>query len=193
MWFQGCRLRCRGCISQDTWHAATPADQVPVREVLDWIAGCGPVDGLTISGGEPFDQPAALSALIRGFRARFSAVVTGSGVPTDVLVYSGYSAARLHRVHPQLWRLPDAVVSGPYVAGRPGDARRGSGNQQVHTHSRLGQDRYGSGADPVGGLQVEVAGGAVWMIGIPREGDMARLEADLVTRGVHLSDVSWRC
>src|SRR6185503_5851184 len=52
VWFQGCTIRCPGCMSVDTWPRR-PERAVPVAEVLGWLAGLGPVDGVTISGGEP--------------------------------------------------------------------------------------------------------------------------------------------
>jgi anaerobic ribonucleoside-triphosphate reductase activating protein len=160
---------------------------VPVADVLAWIASRGPIDGLTISGGEPFDQPEALEALIRGFRG-----LRQQPGSADVLVYSGYAASRLRRLHSPLFDLADAVVAGPYQAGTAGDARRGSGNQQIHTNTCLGRTRYGPG-HVRRGLQAVTAGGSLWMIGIPREGDMERLESVLAERGVVLHDVSWRC
>ncbi len=187
VWFQGCSIRCRGCISRDTWAVAEEAEQVRVEDVLARIAQCGEIDGLTVSGGEPFDQPEALRALIIGFR--------GQTDPTqcDILVYSGYTATRLRRDHPDVWRLADAVVTGPYLQGRTGDPMRGSDNQEVHAHSALGRARYGAESVLQGGLQVVAAGGSLWMVGIPRMGDMLRLEQGLTARGVRLDDVSWRC
>ena len=67
IWFQGCSIRCKGCVSQDTW-ATDPSKAIPVGALLGWckmVAPEGP-DGVTISGGEPFDQPAGLSALLDG-------------------------------------------------------------------------------------------------------------------------------
>lgn len=187
VWFQGCSIRCRGCISQDTWPDAEPVDRVRVEDVLNRIAELDAVDGLTISGGEPFDQPEALRELIGGFRR------LGWRDEVDVLVYSGYAASHLARVHSHEWRLADAVVTGPYLQNRSGDSMRGSANQEVHVHSDLGRARYGGDPAQRGGLQVVTAGGSVWMVGIPGDGDMARLQNELAHRGVWLGDVSWRC
>lgn len=186
VWFQGCSIRCAGCVSRDTWETSQPAGTVEVADVVDAIAAVGPVDGLTVSGGEPFDQPLALGDLIRGFR-RISAP------DADVLVYSGYSTARILRRHGAVALLADALITGPYRPGRPGDALRGSSNQEVLAFSELGRKRYGEGADSCGALQVAAVGGQVWMIGIPAPGDMERLKLRLEARGVRLGDVSWQC
>src|SRR4051812_41543155 len=67
IWFQGCSIGCPGCISQDTWEA-DESSLVDLTVVLDWcrhqIQGCP--EGVTISGGEPFEQAAALVTLLDG-------------------------------------------------------------------------------------------------------------------------------
>ena len=63
IWFQGCSIRCPGCISMDTWapgRGITTIDEV-VSAIAQWIPTA---DGITISGGEPFDQPVALIELL---------------------------------------------------------------------------------------------------------------------------------
>ena len=58
VWFQGCAIRCPGCVSMDTWAVGqhvTTLDEVK-EGLLPFLAS----DGVTISGGEPFDQPEAL-------------------------------------------------------------------------------------------------------------------------------------
>src|SRR6185369_5076232 len=78
VWFQGCSIRCEGCISADTWGAGrgqTTVDEV-FSAILPWLTQA---DGITISGGEPFDQADALVALLRRVR---------SATAVDVLVFS---------------------------------------------------------------------------------------------------------
>lgn len=187
IWFQGCTLQCRGCVSQDTWEVSNIADRVLVDEVLQWMIDRGPVDGLTISGGEPFQQPDALAQIISGFR------IISDPARCDVVVYSGYSFSYLRRAFPEIAAAPDALITGRYMESSPGDGLRGSGNQQVHCLTDLGRERYSGRGRDAGRMQIAVTGGSVWMIGIPRREDMSRLEEALRSRGVELGSVSWRC
>lgn len=207
IWVQGCTIGCPGCISRDTWEA-DPSTAVPVEAILGWLVSLpGRVDGVTISGGEPFQQRTALAALLRGIhewrRARAERA--------DILVYSGYSYSRLSRSAEsrEILDLCDAVMAGPYVDRRnDGSPLRGSSNQRLVPLTDLGRERYGrlsgAGADTVSDdeaeagprMQVSVQDGPdgrhVYYIGIPGRGDMEQLNAALERAGIRAGDVSWR-
>ncbi|MCO5998481.1 4Fe-4S single cluster domain-containing protein [Actinoallomurus rhizosphaericola] len=192
IWTQGCTIHCPGCVSRDTWEA-DPRTAIPVSAVLGWLRSLTGVDGVTISGGEPFQQPEALRALLLGIRAWAPPEV-------DVLVYSGYAASRLRRSARtrELLELCDAVVTGPYIERLNQVDRglrwRGSSNQQLITVSDLGRKRYGDaerGEEPPH-MQVSVEDNRIYYIGIPRRGDMERLTQRLSLSGVHAGEVSWR-
>ncbi|MDR0737084.1 MAG: radical SAM protein [Zoogloeaceae bacterium] len=192
IWFQGCSIRCKGCVSQDTWDAAAGA-WMRVADVLAWCRQKEDVDGVTISGGEPFDQPWALNALLDGIRRW-----RRRGNPNlDVLCYSGYPLKTLEARHGALLKKLDALVPEPYAEALPQGGRwRGSANQPLLPLSPLGRARYGDkdGASSVEKktLQVSVENGRIWMIGIPARGDMAALEDLCARRGLHMHAVSWR-
>lgn len=190
VWFQGCTIGCAGCVSRDTWPS-TSDSEVLVATVLARLAELpGPLDGLTVSGGEPFQQPEALAALLTGARARF-------GPGFDLLVYSGYAESRLRRdaARRAALELCDAVVAGPYVERlNVGQRWQGSSNQRLIPLTDLGWQRYGDPSDDAGRprLQLEVGRDRIWAVGIPRRGDMARLETRLRSAGIALGEVSWR-
>ncbi len=212
IWVQGCTIACRGCIAVDTWPA-DPDRAVPVEAVLDWarrLARSGPVDGVTISGGEPFQQPEALTSLLDGLaawrteRSRTGADAGGGRrVVPDFLVYSGYPIATLRRDHAALLARCDAVVAGPYVERRntgTGLRWRGSTNQRIVALTPLGEQRYANAnANQAGDqrreapvLQVAVEADRAWLIGIPRRGDLERLDARLRAAGIESRAASWR-
>jgi anaerobic ribonucleoside-triphosphate reductase activating protein len=192
IWTQGCTIGCPGCLSRDTW-AADPSTALPVATVLGWLRSLGPLDGVTISGGEPFQQPSALRELLLGVREW-----APSGV--DVLIYSGYAASRLRRSFGGLLELCDAVVAGPYIERlNPTDGGlrwRGSANQRIIPLSDLGRKRYRDAergdASYTPHMQVSVEDDRIFYIGIPRRGDMERLTERLSLSGVHAGEVSWR-
>ena len=159
VWVQGCPLTCRDCVSPQ-WIPVAGGRDVPVDDLAARIADA-PVDGLTVSGGEPFAQAGAVADLITAVRARRD---------LSTMAYSGFTIEHLRRrgdmAQHRLLGLLDLLVDGPYLAHRHADLRwRGSDNQRVH---RL-TDRHPPFADDRGaGLQFEVtAGGDMQWLGVP--------------------------
>lgn len=195
IWLQGCSIHCKGCVSQDTWDA-DPARETTVPKLLAWcrkVSG-GAFDGITISGGEPFDQPTALGVLLDGLiRWRDDA-----RVEFDLLCYSGNPLSTLQKRHATVLAKLDAIIPEPFVEGLPLDRLwRGSSNQALVPLSDRGRARYASyldaPADAFGKrIQVGIDGQRLWLVGIPARGDMASLEARCAERGIELKSVSWR-
>lgn len=195
LWLQGCTIRCKGCVSQDTWPA-DPARALPVKTLLDWckrVAKEG-FDGITISGGEPFDQPKSLLALL----TQLDVWRTAASLDFDILCYSGYPLKTLEQKHSKILARLDALIPEPYADGRPlGALWRGSDNQTLVPLSPRGRVRFAESIDAPQAvtekrMQVSVEDGKLWMIGIPHRGDMAALEDLCRQRGMHLDAVSWR-
>ncbi|MCP3413615.1 radical SAM protein [Bradyrhizobium brasilense] len=171
IWFQGCSIRCPGCISMDTWvqgRGMTTVDDV-VEAVSPWLSTA---DGITISGGEPFDQREALFDLLTGLRARTDA---------DILVFTGYPWNRICDALAVSPSVIDAIVSGPFeIEEAQTLALRGSDNQELHLLTPLGQARFESfdrlidEKDRAFDVMFD-DNGDVWLAGIPARGDFRRL------------------
>jgi anaerobic ribonucleoside-triphosphate reductase activating protein len=194
IWLQGCSIRCKGCVSQDTW-AADPGKLMPVAALLAWCSRTATADfaGVTISGGEPFDQPQALAELLKGLHD----LRRSTGKDFDILCYSGYPLTTLKKKHAKLLALLDAVIPEPYVDGLPlAKVWRGSANQPLVPLSPRGEARFSPHLETSAAtgkrMQVAAEGKRLWFIGIPDRGDMAELEALCRQRGLTLDAVSWR-
>ena len=187
IWFQGCSIGCPGCCARHTWDP-DEGTSVAVDAVLEWVRGLplDEVDGVTITGGEPFEQPEALRELATGLRreVRFARAI-------DVLCYSGYPWRRLRTRHAGILSLLDVVVTGPYVEKLPPRWLRGSSNQVIHPLSELGRERYPDVPSRPNGLQVVPSGDSVRIVGIPDRGDLDRMEGKLAEVGVTLGQTSW--
>jgi anaerobic ribonucleoside-triphosphate reductase activating protein len=181
IWFQGCSIRCPGCVSADTWgfdRGLTSVSDV-VAAIKPWLTEA---DGVTISGGEPFDQPEALIRLLHEMPLNDA---------QDVLVYSGHPFEKLSAPLAQAEGLIDALISDPFdFAEGQTKVLRGSDNQRMHLLTDKGRARF-RGTDrsitPADrSLDVMFDGdGTVWLAGIPRTGDMKRLQQLLQDQGHH--------
>ncbi len=185
LWFQGCSLRCPGCISVDTWDESQGG--TTVAELLGAVAPLvRDAAGLTVSGGEPFDQPAALVEVLRFWRRQSA---------TSILVFTGYEIEDVAVWLGQNPDLIDGLMTGPYRSDLTQTlALRGSDNQRLHQLTPLGTDfeafdRPVTPADRA--LDVMFAAdGSAWFAGIPARGDFARFRRALSAAGhdVQMSD-----
>ncbi|MDX3086652.1 4Fe-4S cluster-binding domain-containing protein [Streptomyces sp. ME02-6978a] len=192
VWVQGCSIGCAGCLAHDTWAAGAGPRLTPeaFREVWRRALERG-AEGLTVSGGEPGDQPEALTALLRVARQE------AAGRSADLLVYSGHPLAELERRAPEVTGgLADAVIGEPYRADEPTTLIwRGSANQTLTPLTVLGRERYGPWLEHRPGrapMQLVASDHDAWLIGVPRAGELAALERSLRTAGFRQGQVSWR-
>jgi anaerobic ribonucleoside-triphosphate reductase activating protein len=182
LWMQGCSIRCPGCISADTWAAGRGIVALPelLQQMAPWL---DEAEGITISGGEPFDQPEALGALLTELRAR-SAV--------DILVYSGHPFERIATQVAQMNGLIDALMTDPYLSDAPQTlALRGSDNQRLHCLTASGETRFGALRNaPAEKAALDVMfddDGSVWFAGIPARDDWERLQRRLASLSTKLT------
>lgn len=174
LWVQGCDLACPGCFNPST-HAAA-ADGWTVDATIERLsAALGPEHvGVTFSGGEPFQQAAALAAVAAALRARHPSL--------HLMAFSGYRLEDLRGpAAPDgagaLLATLDALVDGPYVAQRPGArAWRGSRNQRLWVLGRALPAGEPAGAG-VAELHV-TEDGALLLSGFPDAG-LRRLVRDI--------------
>lgn len=183
IWFQGCSIRCAGCVSMDTW--TTVAATTTVEQVLAAAgAALAAADGVTVSGGEPFDQPEALEQLLLGIRARTN---------RDILVFSGHPVERLSPWLVRFDGLIDCIIADPFDASVPQTlALRGSDNQRMLFLTSLGRERFARfdrslvPTDRVLDVLFDDETGEVFLAGIPRPGDMRRL-ATILGEASHMA------
>jgi anaerobic ribonucleoside-triphosphate reductase activating protein len=194
IWTQGCSIQCKGCVSRDTWEA-DDTKFLSVDELISWCrkVSNGLLDGVTITGGEPFEQPEALEALVDGlisWRAELEK-------PLDILCYSGFAFKKLQKHWRHLLEKIDALIPEPFVGSLPGPIQwRGSVNQPLVILSELGRVRYEptdtSSNASAERFQTFVDSENIWCIGIPKRGDMQRFELLCQQSGLALGRVSWR-
>lgn len=127
VWFQGCTLGCPGCFNPTT-HPAEGGRVVPVAELAAQMAAAG-VEGLSLSGGEPLQQPAAAAALLEAARA----------LGLSTLAFSGYTLEEIRDLPggaDVLARL-DVLIDGRYRSTeRLANGLRGSENQRIQLLTR---------------------------------------------------------
>lgn len=125
VWTQGCPFRCEGCATPAS-RPISNAKQIRISELAQDIMSRKDIEGITISGGEPFLQAGVLADLTR--------LVLEVRPELTILLFTGYLLESLN--WPEARRLltyVDLLIDGPYVQhlnDRKG--LRGSSNQRLH-------------------------------------------------------------
>lgn len=157
IWVQGCNKCCSGCISPD----AQPLDggyTVEVEHLVHEILSQPDVEGITISGGEPFLQQDALCALIDAVRNQRD---------LGVIIYTGMLYEEISDT-PLVTRC-DLLIDGEYIEALNDDlSLRGSSNQRIICIT----DRYADAVERYYGrpgrkMEFMIENGHVSMVGIP--------------------------
>ena len=130
IWVQGCTIGCRGCYSAST-HLHEASSLHPPSEIADWLQSIPDIEGVTFSGGEPFEQAAAVLETINSIRENM-------GSDFSVFVYTGYEIEFLRNsndrnVH-DLLNAIDILSAGPFDYKLRDETLlwRGSSNQSLH-------------------------------------------------------------
>jgi len=130
VWMQGCTLGCAGCFNPTT-HDAAGGREVPIAELAAQLAESKSrgAEGLSLSGGEPLEQPAASAALLDAARA----------LGMSTLAFSGYTLEEIQDLPggPEVLARLDVLVDGRYVStDRLAEGLRGSANQRIQLLTR---------------------------------------------------------
>lgn len=123
----GCSIRCDGCYSGDT-HERSNGTLVSISEIVSEIlVKRDSHDGVTILGGEPFDQPEAVAELVFRLKNRGLHITVYSGYAFEKLIESGVPAIQYILSH------IDLLIDGPFVKEQNAGAGeyRGSRNQRM--------------------------------------------------------------
>lgn len=124
LWLQGCNRSCKGCMSQSS-RPLEGGRLASISRLRRLILSQQGLEGITVSGGEPFLQPEALCTLLEGLGE------------LGVIVYTGFTLEQLQAmkdpwVDKLLQQHIDLLIDGPYIEEQnDGKSLKGSANQRL--------------------------------------------------------------
>ncbi|EIJ42586.1 organic radical activating enzyme [Beggiatoa alba B18LD] len=165
IWVQGCPFHCEGCMTPDAL-SMTGGTLMNTDELVAQIVATPNIEGITLSGGEPFAQSEALALLLHQVKQI---------KPLGVIVYSGYTLQHLQKIAKtqtsiaDLLAQIDVLIDGLYIATQnDGLSLRGSKNQQVYAlterYATILENHYGQAQRAV---EMHLLTDAVMLVGIP--------------------------
>lgn len=121
---QGCKHNCPGCHNPQT-HSFDGGKVMDIKEIEEQIARNGLLDGITFSGGDPFEQPEACAEIARWAKNR----------GLNIWAYTGYTYEQLLKKDEvkEFLDLVDVLIDGPFILAEKSLllSFRGSKNQRV--------------------------------------------------------------
>lgn len=125
---QGCSHNCAGCHNPHT-HSYDSGELVEIDAILAAVKNNPLLDGITLSGGDPFEQAAACAVL--------AGEVKKLGL--NVITYTGYTYEQLldlsgqREGYEELLKHTDFLIDGPFVLKEKNLLLkfRGSENQRI--------------------------------------------------------------
>lgn len=181
IWVQGCDLACKGCINQTLWSRKA-GKSLPLLDVVNWVISiCHEFDGITISGGEPFQQYEPLIAFLY-------LIKTKTNLSTHC--FSGYTMEELSELFPdQLFmRYLDTLVDGRYIEDlHENNNLKGSSNQVIYQFEDGVALKVESPAplNQQWSIHVSPEDHQIYMSGIPKKNELDSLCNDLAQVGIY--------
>ena len=124
VWTQGCPHRCEGCHNPNT-HSFTGGKEYDTSSIIEQMSKYGYHDGVTFSGGEPFEQTAPLIEIAKAARK----------LDWNIWCYTGYLFEDLLNDSDKLALLKeiDVLIDGPFILSQRSLSKPfiGSLNQRI--------------------------------------------------------------
>lgn len=132
IWFCGCSHSCKGCSNPELWQRQEKykISIDAVLELIHQISNANPVDGFTITGGDPMEQSEELQHLLKMLKP----------ISDDILVYTGFEIEELKEI--QLKNI-SILIDGKYKEElNDNSLLRGSSNQRIHILEENQRNKY---------------------------------------------------
>ena len=174
LWVQGCLFDCKGCMTPDAQNLEGGVE-IDIQKLATLINSTKEIEGITITGGEPFLQVEELNRLLELVDKRLG-----------VIVYTGYRLEELRdksdiNIDIFLDKI-DILIDGLYVENlNDNTALKGSSNQNIYQLS----DRYKDVFDRYYNtkkreIEIHINQDDLMIVGIPTKKSLEKLE--LTTR-----------
>ena len=163
IWLQGCPIRCEGCWNSHMWDFS-PKHLVMVDKLAKYIISKkDKLEGITLVGGEPLAQAAAVRKLMDAVKEHGLTVV----------LYTGYNEEEIIDENAKMcFNAADIVIAGPYIKEKRNLFLRwrGSENQNLIFHNKDYEKKYGDELkENIVELHITEENGEIVMIGFPVE------------------------
>lgn len=178
IWVQGCTLRCKGCVNKTLW-SRTKGKSIPVLDLFNWIFSLHhDYNGITISGGEPFQQYEQLISFLHMIKMKTS---------LSVNTFTGYYLNELNELFPDrlFVKYIDDLIDGRYIESQHENKNiKGSSNQTLYKFIN-GIPFKQEENNFTNKWSIKISDdNQIYMAGIPKKDELQQLSDRLATFGI---------
>lgn len=123
IFFQGCKHQCKDCQNPDTWRL-DGGSEVDIDDLVEEIVEDKFIDGVTLSGGDPFYQEEALLYITKKLKEHH----------INIWCYTGFTYEQITTSDKRyLLEYIDVLIDGPFIPSLKSEncIYRGSTNQRL--------------------------------------------------------------
>lgn len=126
---QGCTIRCKGCQNPHTWSSDGGTDMY-ISQIIDNIKESPFIKGVTLSGGDPMEQPEVILELCKAIKREFDNKL-------DIMIYTGRTIEELIakdcKYIREILDIADYLVDGKFEEDSMENTKlyTGSSNQRI--------------------------------------------------------------
>ncbi|MDR2763286.1 MAG: radical SAM protein [Planctomycetaceae bacterium] len=182
IWFYGCSRSCLGCIA-DSMNKSNKYESYEPYQLAEWVINNQGIEGITLSGGEPFEQPKkSLEQFLKSIRKNSN---------LSILCYTGNRYEKLidDIENQKILKYIDVLIDGEYQINNDNGQRwRGSENQRFHFLT----SRYAAEKDKwliARERQIEIEldlNGSILLSGIPSKDFIENLTTQLDAKNISI-------
>ena len=175
IWFAGCKHKCKGCSNPELWDfdKKYKTSVEVIMRLIKNIHEKNDIEGFTITGGDPFEQPEALNELLDELCL----------INDDIIVYTGYSFEELPR---EIVSKTAVIIDGKYIEEQNnGSVLKGSDNQKIIIVNGKYQKKYEQYLNTTKNeIQNFSTGNSIISVGIHRPGFNIELKKSIEEKGL---------
>ena len=136
IWTQGCTKACKNCFNPSTWPLL--GDEISIDELFDEIKK-SKCDGLTLTGGDPLEQPDELLKLVKK--------VFDLNLPKGIILFTGFTLKEIETIGKETFEVLkyiDLLIDGRYEDKlRIENGLKGSSNQNmIHLTNKIKNEKF---------------------------------------------------
>ena len=159
-WVQGCPFACKNCIAPE-WIEMKVQKWLTITDLAENICAKTDIEGITISGGEPFLQAGKIALLLQKVKERKPTLnnIIFTGFDKEELIWDGAK---------ELLAVADVVITGKYIESlNDNQGLRGSSNQIFHFLSDAFQGKEDYFYHKERNVEYHISNQQVLMVGVP--------------------------